>query len=182
MDTVSLNERRQSDQPVAELLRGLLDETSLQATLRLAFYLTGDREAALDLAQEAYARALEYGPSLRDAEAVQGWFRRIVVNLCRDWIRRRQTERAALSRREPAPGSQSDPADACVRQETLERLRRQVLALPPELREAVVLVNLEGHAPKAAAEILGVPDGTLRWRLHEARRQLKEALEAESRE
>lgn len=148
-----------------------------EAAVRLAYHLTRDREAALDLSQEAYVKAIEALHTLHDPARAAFWFKSIVVNLCRDWIRRQALERKTLriagelrGEREPAeqPAESSDDKE-CV--------RRLMMELPLELREVLLLVAVEGLAQKDAAGVLNVPEGTLRWRLHEARKLLKERFE-----
>jgi len=149
-----------------------------EAAIRLAYYLTRDREAALDLSQEAYVKAMEALGELENPAQAAFWFDRIVVNLCRDWLRRKGAERRALNVKAAEAGRESsDPASHAEHSEARELMRAALLRLPIELREVVVLVNVEGHAPGYAASILGVPAGTLRWRLHEGRKLLREIFE-----
>ena len=144
-----------------------------EAAIRLAYHLTRDREAALDISQEAFVRALEQHRQLRDAAQARAWFDHIVVNLCRDWLRRKGAERRALNEVEARERNRSTEVSASA-------LREAIFNLPCDLREAVVLVCIEEHTPKAAAQILNLPEGTLRWRLHEARKQLKAQFAVES--
>jgi RNA polymerase sigma-70 factor (ECF subfamily) len=160
----------------AELLH-LFGERA-EAAVRLAYHLTGDREAALDISQEAFVRAMEALPALEHPARATAWFNRIVVNLSRDWVRRRAFERAARADVPARPEfAADDPALDVERNEAREQVRAALLRLPPDLRETVALVCVEGLSPKDAAEALGVPSGTLRWRLHEGRRLLREAYE-----
>lgn len=163
--------------PLAEVELLRLFGERAEAAVRLAYHLTGDREAALDLSQEAFVRAMESLPTLEDPSRAGAWFSRIVVNLSRDWLRRRASENSAVRDAPPKSATgESDPALHAEREEARERLRAALLALPEELREAVSLVCVEGLAPKDAAEALGVAAGTLRWRLHEGRKLLREAF------
>jgi RNA polymerase sigma-70 factor (ECF subfamily) len=150
-----------------------------EEAVRLAYHLTHDREAALDLSQEAFVKAVEALPSLQDSACGRVWFMRIVVNLCRDWHRRRAAERKALGELVNGSGAQSDPAFSLQHKEALERVRAALMSLPLDYREALALVVVEAYSPKEAAAVLGIADGTLRWRLFEARRLLKEELECE---
>ena len=163
--------------PLAEVELLRLFGERAEAAVRLAYHLTGDREAALDISQDAYVRAMESLPTLEDPSRAGAWFSRIVVNLSRDWLRRRASEHSV---RHDAPRKsttgENDPALHAEREEALEQLRAALLALPQELREAVSLVCVEGLAPKEAAEALGVAAGTLRWRLHEGRKLLQETF------
>ena len=148
-----------------------------QAAVRLAFHLTRDREAALDISQEAFVRALSSLPRLEDPARVEAWFLRIVVNLCRDWQRRRGAERRAMKGwAEDQRGRSRDDAPGPDLNDEAGRARAALLELPIELREALALVCIEGLAPRDAAVALGVPEGTLRWRLHEGRQRLRSAL------
>jgi len=149
-----------------------------EAAVRLAYHLTRDREAALDLSQEAVVRAMESTPQGHTPEQIRVWFNTIVVNLCRDFMRRRGVERRALQAHAQLRGEVSnDPAESAGRREAAGRMREAVFMLPPDLREVVVLVCIENFTPQDAASMLGIPDGTLRWRLHEGRKLLKETYE-----
>lgn len=149
-----------------------------EQAVRLAYHITRDREAALDLSQEAVVKALHAAPSNEEAAMGQVWFTRIVVNLCRDWLRRQAVERKALDAclmKRPDPAY--DPAHCVQRQEQLELTRQAMMALPLDFREALALVAVEGCSTREAALALDVPEGTLRWRLSEARALLKAELE-----
>src|SRR4051812_25710873 len=77
-----------------------------EAAIRLAFHLTRDREAALDISQEAFVKAMQCAHTLKDPSRARAWFHSIVVNLSRDWVRQRAQER---KRAAPA-GNEIDPA------------------------------------------------------------------------
>jgi RNA polymerase sigma-70 factor (ECF subfamily) len=168
-----------------ELLRLFGQRT--EAAVRLAYHLTRDREAALELSQEAFVRALESLPTLADPVAATAWFNRILVNLCRDWLRRRGVDERAMeqvrseqeveaARLVPRRHDARDPAFEFERREEAERARAALMGLPGEYREVLALICVEGLSPQQAAEVLGIPDGTVRWRLHEGRRMVREEL------
>ena len=69
-----------------------------------------------------------------------------------------------------------DPSETIQQREATEKALQALLELPLELREALALVSIEGHSPKEAAYILGVNDGTLRTRLFQGRKRLKNML------
>jgi len=168
-----------------ELLRLFGQRT--EAAVRLAYHLTRNRDAALELSQEAFVRALESLPGLADPAAAPAWFNRILVNLCRDWLRRKGADERAVrmvrlvreqeaKRSVPQRHAARDPASEYERREEAERARAALMALPVEYREVLALVCVEGLSPQQAAEILGLHGGTVRWRLHEGRRRMREAL------
>jgi RNA polymerase sigma-70 factor, ECF subfamily len=149
-----------------------------EASIRLAYHLTRDREAALDISQEAIVRAMENPPRSRTPEQMRVWFNRIVVNLYRDWLRHKGAERRAMNAHSKlSRSSAGDPAESFERREAAAHLREALFTLPLDLRETIVLVCIEGYSPGEAAEMLGIPDGTLRWRMHEGRKLLKESYE-----
>ena len=149
-----------------------------EEAVRLAYHLTHNREAALDLSQEAFVKAVEALPSLQDAACGRVWFMQIVVNLCRDWHRKRTVERKVISELPPSENAaRTDPSFAAQQKESLEHVRTALMSLPLDYREALALVAVESYSPKEAAVVLGIADGTLRWRLFEARRLLKAELE-----
>jgi RNA polymerase sigma-70 factor (ECF subfamily) len=169
-------EARSLPSPSTAALLELLGERT-ESAVRLAYHFTRDREAALDLSQEAFVRALQSLDSLDDPARLGAWFQTIVVNLCRDWIRRRVTERRALAGvAAMPPDSVPDPAQGSERNEEAGRVQRALLELPSEYREVVALVCVEGMSCRDAAKTLGAPEGTLRWRLHEARAMLRKKL------
>ena len=132
------------------------------------------------MSQEAFVKAVEALPALQDFTCGRVWFMQIVVNLSRDWHRRRAAERKAMSGLpERDENLRFDPSFAAQHKESLERVRAALMSLPLDYREALALVAVESYSPKEAAAVLGLADGTLRWRLFEARRLLKEELERE---
>ncbi len=79
---------------------------------RLAYLLTGDRELAQDLAQDAFVKVLGRFHDLRNRDAFWWYLRRTVVNLANSHFRRRRVERAWLERQRPEePAADSDPAN-----------------------------------------------------------------------
>jgi RNA polymerase sigma-70 factor (ECF subfamily) len=119
--------------------------------------------------------------------AATAWFNRILVNLCRDWLRRRGVDERAMeqvrseqeveaARLVPRRHDARDPAFEFERREEAERARAALMGLPGEYREVLALICVEGLSPQQAAEVLGIPDGTVRWRLHEGRRMVREEL------
>jgi len=160
----------------AEIIR--LYGAKAESAVRLAYHITRDREAALDLSQEAFVKAIKGLSSLDDPSRMEAWFDRIVVNLCRDWLRRRANERRAMDGVKTAQQrAVVVPGEPLEVEEEVERVRAAMLELPLDLREAFATVCVEGLSTKKAAFVLDVPEGTLRWRLREARRKLRECLQ-----
>ncbi|HEY3208936.1 MAG TPA: SigE family RNA polymerase sigma factor [Actinomycetota bacterium] len=141
--------------------RGRLGELYVRhapSSLRLAYLLTGDRELAEDLVQEAFARLVGRLAHLRDVEAFPVYLRQIVVNLSRMHFRRRSVERAYLRREERNSSNEGVQPDFDLREDLWKAIRN----LPERQRTAIVLHFYEDLTEGQASEILGCRPGTYR--------------------
>lgn len=135
-------------------------------------YFGGDRHRAEDLVSETFARILVGLPHFRGQSAYGTWILRIAMNVAIDW-----TTRGRARRERPLEEGASEPAErealgGPARAEAGERdelVRRAVSALGPEHRMLLSLVALEGVSQAAAAELLGIPEGTVWSRYARAR-------------
>ena len=150
----------------------------LDAAYNLARWLTRDDHDAEDLVQAAYLRALKFFGGFRGANS-RAWLLTIVRNTCYTWIeqkRARGPETAFDEEIHSAETSTMDPGNPVLREEDEQSVRRAVEDLPAELREVVVLRELEGLSYKEIAAIAGIPMGTVMSRLARARERLRERL------
>jgi RNA polymerase sigma-70 factor (ECF subfamily) len=154
----------------------------LDAAYNLARWLIGDATLAEDVVQDAALRALGYFSSYRGGDA-RAWLLRIVRNTAYGALAARKRHGASSldaagpdGDGEPAALQVADPADdpeaALARREGRAQLSQALAALPPELRECLVLRELQGMSYRQVAEITGVPTGTVMSRLWRARRAL----------
>ena len=142
---------------------------------RVAYGVLRRREDAEDVAQEALARAYRNLGKLRDRQRFRSWLVRISWRLALDHRRagqRREHREQAVAEAPPAPSAE----DVLVGNEFRERLWRAVDALPEKLRVVVVLAGIEGYDTREVAGVLGRPEGTVKSRLHLARKRLVELL------
>lgn len=151
----------------------------------MAFRLTGDDEEARDLAQDVLLR-LHRGLRRYRRGNFEGWLYRTTVNAFRDRLRKRKRLREdALPEREDTIPEEARTSlgagrvveEALQRRELHDVVQRALVKLPPEYREAVVLRDLEGRSYDEIAEILEVPSGTVRSRIHRGREALRQILE-----
>lgn len=141
--------------------------------LRLAYFLTGNREAADDLVQDAFLRMFMRFQDLRSQEAFRGYLRRTVVNLSRDRFRRLGRERGALqSQRILAEGVESR-VDIESRDELLKALQK----LPGRQRAAVVLRYCEGLSEEETAHVLATTVGATKSLTSRGLNALRDLLE-----
>lgn len=142
----------------------------------MAYRLTGDDEEARDLAQDVLIR-LNKGLNRYREGNFEGWLYRTTVNAFRDRLRKRKRLRESELPPEP-PGSRTGPVveEAIAQHELHEIVQKALVKLPPEYREAVVLRDLEGRSYEEIADILDIPAGTVRSRIHRGREQLRQLL------
>jgi len=149
-----------------------LSARQVQAAYRLAWAILGDDRDAEDAAQDAFTLAWRQRFSLREVGRFDAWFGRILVNCCRDRLRkRRRTPRLMAGEVE---GAVPDTNAA-----TLERdeLYAEIARLEPDQRIVVMLRFWNDMTVDDIAETLGVPTGTVKSRLHRSMRRLRVALE-----
>ena len=137
---------------------------------RLAIQLVRDPPTAEDVAQEAFLHAYRSFRRFRGQAKFSTWLFRITRNCAVDAIRRRERlrrmDREALADEEVRP-------DLSLR----ASLERAIEGLPPDLREPFVLIEVLGLSYAEASTVLSVVPGTLKSRMHRARRLLMAALE-----
>lgn len=162
---------------------GELVNRHMQRAYYIALGLTGSHEDALDLSQEAFARAFRARASLDPDRPFYAWLYQIVRRLCFNFLRDRSTRRRRLDEAIPwltqeagARASQSDPARSAERAELRARVQAAIEKLPEREREVLVLKEFEGLRYREIAELLGIPIGTVMSRLYYARRRLAEHL------
>ncbi len=158
---------------------------------RLSVRLLGDEEAALDAAQEAFLRAWRGLAGFQGGSLFTTWLTRITINTCRNELRRRASPKHARPASLDAPGPQggdslgarlaAPPAPVSARLEGVElreAFRRALQELDPGEREVLVLKEVEDLPYEDIAELLEVPVGTVRSRLHRARAHLRQRMGA----
>lgn len=141
----------------------------------VALRTTGDPEEAADALQDALISAFRNAGSFRGEAAVTTWLHRVVVNACLDRMRRRKARPSVpLPEEDPDSGSRAvpDPRDDLDRLELRMEIDKALRALPVDQRSAIVLVDVEGLSVAEAAEVLGVPEGTVKSRCSRGRARL----------
>lgn len=150
-----------------------LVEPEIEDLRRLAMAIVLDRQVADDVVQDSLLAAWRRVSRLREPASFRVWLRRIVVNRSRNASRRPRALRLLDVTADKARHA-GDPADAWADAVALEAAMRE---LTVDQRVCVALYYLEGRPVSAIAALLGVPEGTVKSRLHSARAQLREALQ-----
>jgi RNA polymerase sigma-70 factor (ECF subfamily) len=156
----------------AEFEERLGDSSAL--AFRVAYGVLRRKEDAEDVAQEALARAFRNMANLRDRAAFRAWLVRIVWRLALD--HRRADKRRERREQAVATDPVADGEELASSAEFRRRLWSAVDGLPEKLRLVIVLAGIEGYQVREVATLLELPEGTVKSRLHLARRRLAEVL------
>ncbi len=162
---------------------GQLVRRHQQRIHRLAVHMLRDRADAEDVTQETFIRAYQALSRFDGRSEPYTWFYRITVNLSLNTIRSRKTARKGGTTDDPRLDAfmadsrpSADPAGDAERQQLYKTLCEGIDALSDTLRTTLILVCIDGRSHEEAAAILGAPEGTIAWRVHEARRKLREFM------
>jgi RNA polymerase sigma-70 factor (ECF subfamily) len=153
---------------------------------RLAAHLLRNRAEAEDVTQETFIRAYRALARFDGRSEPYTWLYRIAVNLSLNALRSRKARRVTTDTDDPrfdalttqARSADDPPGDAAQRQ-LYEALARGIDGLSETLRTTLVLVCVDGRSHEEASAILGAPEGTIAWRVHEARKKLRQYIAGE---
>jgi len=155
-----------------------LFERHYRTAYRVAYRWCGTRQDAEDAAQETFIKVARGLSDFRENSSFTTWLYRIAVNTATD-LHRRSAVRARLAedagRRSPTAGQAAMAAPADCDQ---DRAWEAVGALPERQRTALLLVFGEGLSHREAAAVMGCPEVTVSWRIHQARRKLGKIMES----
>lgn len=159
----------------------------MEACFRLAMRLTGKREDAEDLVQEAYMRAFRFFHRFEPGTNFKAWIFKVLYNIFLNETRKRSTKSETVAspnleflseRMSVRQGHQrsNDPERLAMKSEMMEALQEALRKLPVEFRTVVHLADIEGCNYKEIASVVECPMGTVMSRLHRGRRLLREVL------
>ena len=158
----------------------------------LVLRMIGNRAEAEDLAQEVFVQVFKAIGSFRGESKLSTWIYRIAVNLCKNrskYLRVRHSgqeeqlealqERAALGDAKGANVANVERPDEMMAGKQVEHIvQTAILELEPTFRECLVLRDVEDLSYEEIGAITGLPEGTVKSRIHRARAQLKELVES----
>jgi RNA polymerase sigma-70 factor (ECF subfamily) len=137
-----------------------------------------DVDRAEDALQDALVIAWRDLPDLRDPDRFDFWIRRVLANMCIEHARRDRRRYAKLEVLNVDGHQARDLLAGVADRDVVDRAFRR---LTPDERTILVLRHYLGYEPAVIAEMLGVPGGTVRSRLHHAHRAMRAAIEADAR-
>jgi RNA polymerase sigma-70 factor (ECF subfamily) len=150
----------------------------------LAYQMVRNREEAADLTQEIFLRVHRSLPTLKSHQAFLTWLRRIAVNVCRDYLKRRRVATSPLeqqgedgeSETRDLPDESADPAKGLLDRELKRRVEYAIASLTDDHRAVVVMHHLQGMEVAEIARVMKCSVGTVKSRLSRARAAMREHL------
>ena len=161
---------------------GALFSTYHDRIYRYALSLVRDPSEAEDLTQDTFLRAYAHRDALRDPNAVRGWLYRIATRVCLDRLRQRVAP-VSLDGEEGARSADAVPSESpsaleiAEREETGACVQRCLDFLSDSYRAVILLHEAHSLTAPEIAELLGESVGTIKIRLHRARRKLQEIMQ-----
>lgn len=150
---------------------------------RMLYRMLGTREEAEDATQEAFLSLHRHGHRFRREARFSTFLYRVAANAAlnrRRTLGRARARQQALAARQAAgdelPTAPRDPEGATTGAEVQGRVQEALLELPQDLRLAVVLYDIEGQSYREIADTLGIPEGTVKSRIHRGRQALRKEL------
>lgn len=150
----------------------------------LALHITGSASEADDIAQDVFLKAYRALPQFEGRSQFFTWVYRMTVNRSLN-VRRDRARRGESVLDDPrlelavAVDARSNPGREAELRQTYARLLRALDSLPIEMRTTVILVSLQGMSHGEVAVIQNLSEGTIAWRMHEARRRMHDAMAPE---
>lgn len=158
-------------------LGALFDRHHVAVHRLISRLLRSEASEVDDLVQTTFMEAWRSAKRYSGGGAVKSWLYGIAANLVRHHVRGAKRRRDAYARVPEPADVPAGPRDRAVRAQQLDRLAAALAKLPHELRAAYVLCDLEDVPGVDAAKILDCRPGTLWRRLHDARRELRAAID-----
>lgn len=149
----------------------------LNEALKLAVRLSGRTDSAEEIVQEALLRVSKSWQTFRGEAAFRTWLFRIVINVFRDWLKRRENADSLEELEDIVADKRAErPDSALLRQEFHEFVAERVSALPPRQREVLILMTYEDLTAAETAQVLGTSEANVHSTLHVARERLRREL------
>jgi len=165
-----------------EALGELYEEYRLMV-YRTALAITGDQDMAEDVLQEVFLRMYRYAATIDTNVSLEPWLYRVTTRVTYTWVKRvRQLVehlQGAAGRWDLARSLQSGPEQVAEERERWVSVHKAIDTLPRVHRVVVVLHYLEGLSTRELADVMEIPEGTVKSRLHYAREKLRTLLQEE---
>lgn len=149
-----------------------------------------DRESAYDIAQEVFIKAFRGLAGFKSQSGFYTWLYRIAINTTLSYRRKVRRHGSMLSLDRPLGGDDDEggrkievtdpgdtPGEVALRKEEVDTVREAIASLDDDFNEVIVLRDLQGLSYEEISEVLNCPVGSIKSRLHRARKKLLEVLQ-----
>lgn len=154
---------------------GLIYDRHHRLVYRTALAICGDQEAASDLLQDTFLRLYRFAGRVDPERALEPWLYRVTANLSYTWVKRQQRWIRPLEEIAEwfSSGRKQSPQYIVEKDEESERIQQAIASLPLAQRVVVALYYVNDLSLQEIAEILEIPEGTVKSRLHYGREGLR---------
>jgi RNA polymerase sigma-70 factor (ECF subfamily) len=177
---------QKDEELILQLQEGSLDalghlyDRHQDLVFRTARAIVGDSEGAGDVLQEVFLRLHRFSHRVDPSRPMEPWLYRVTVNQACTWVKRRRWTWPIDELAEWLSGDRSQtPTHVIERRESWDAVERAIWTLPLAQRTVIVLYYINDLSLQEIADIIDVPTGTVKSRLHYGRRSMRKAMEAE---
>lgn len=162
-----------------------LIEKHQQVAYNIAYRMVGNEEDAKDMTQEAFIKVFKSIKSFREDSSFSTWLYRIVMNTCKDELRKRKINVVSLDRsletgessaQLDIPDLTYSPEVAYEKKELHELLQEALVSIPEQNRTVVVMRDVQGFSYEDIAAVMNIPVGTVKSRINRGRHMLRERI------
>ncbi|MCK4836632.1 MAG: RNA polymerase sigma factor [Candidatus Aminicenantes bacterium] len=154
------------------------------AIYRYLWYLTRDRTESDDLFQETWLRVVKNLDQIEDIQKIKSWLYTIATNIYRDHLRKKKVRHSFFQNwkdNQPVANhinqmNSADPVGESERQEAAGAIMQALKNLPDKLRQVFILREMEGFSYDEIGQLLKLPSGTAKSRMHRAIKQIRQEL------
>ncbi|QEG36525.1 RNA polymerase sigma factor [Bythopirellula goksoeyrii] len=149
----------------------------LERVRNLAYRVVLCNATADDVTQDVFIKVIRSAHTYRGQASVATWIYRITLNSAKEYLRKKtQAEKHLQRNSTPSEVGSDQPVYSAMQKEMVGEIHQALSKLSVKLRSAIVLTSMEHLPPKEAAAIAGCSTATMHWRVHQARKQLKQLL------
>jgi RNA polymerase sigma-70 factor (ECF subfamily) len=170
-DFALLDRLREGDETAFEMLMRKYQRPVAQ----LAYRLVGNAADAEDLAQQAFVQVYRHHPGFQRQSSFKTWLYRIIINLCKNHVRRRRPSEE-LDAEQPLAAGGPTALSGAIEEQRLARIRAALAELPRRQREVVALRVYEDMPYEQIARVLGCSENSAKVNFHYAVRNLRQRL------
>lgn len=164
------------EQVIAEEIQRMMDAYG-NDVLRTAYMYLKDEQKAEDAFQEVFIKVFNKYGSFKGESSEKTWIIRITINVCKDMLRSSWFRRVLLTDEIRPQNGGSNIEDKVIKNDENRLLFNAVISLPTNQKDVIILYYYQNYSTKEICEILNIAEGTVRSRLHRARKILKSKLE-----